>query len=646
MPARFAAVIALCAAVLLAGGVSATTAVAETETVVFDTNIVPAVQKRTDIEAIAQFDPVIAGLMLERPTIELVINYRPTFRNWSVHAREHGSTKDLARLVIDDRSKKIIKRWKISEAELPPRLRAEDARHIAGTDRACRDARQEEVGTKKQKVVAHYEDGDHWEVDSWVNNKVVVRCDVNDQGERVTGVWTNHQVAWKMARGSDGAFGGDINRWFVWWPMFALFAALMIRPWNLKSWRTVDVIALLSFGVSHEFFNSGMIEWSVPLAYPPLVYLFIRMSIWFVRGVPAAGDSRGASWVPTWICWVVALFAAGVRYGINAYGSNVVDVGYAGVLGANALLDGQLPYGNMPEDNQHGDTYGPLNYIAYIPAVLALGRSTDWSQGLPAAHGLSVASDVACVAALVFVAWRWISPRAAAITAAAWMTFPYTAFSLSSNVNDLLVAAVLLAAFAALPVPVLRGALLAVAGGIKFVPLIAAPIFLHLGTQARRRQALATLAGIVGVTLLWGGFIAGYPKGLKSFVDATWGFQFERESPFSIWGMYGWHTAQRVAQAALVIAVLIAAAIPRTRDFRQVAAGAAAAVIGVHLVLQHWFYLYIPWFFGFVLIAMIARSESRAEPAAAAQTILLESHGHVAGSQHEPATNSTKGTAQ
>ena len=41
-------------------------------------------------------------------------------------------------------------------------------------------------------------------------------------------------------------------------------------------------------------------------------------------------------------------------------------------------------------------------------------------------------------------------------------------------------------------------------------------------------------------------------------------------------------------------------------------------LIGFELVLTHWFYLYLPWFFPFVAIALLApRARERAEPVAA-----------------------------
>jgi hypothetical protein len=58
-----------------------------------------------------------------------------------------------------------------------------------------------------------------------------------------------------------------------------------------------------------------------------------------------------------------------------------------------------------------------------------------------------------------------------------------------------------------------------------------------------------------------------------------------------------------------VLAVLLACVRPRARDAWQVAAGIAALVIAAQLVTTHWFYLYVPWFLPFVLLACMAQRE-------------------------------------
>ncbi len=104
--------------------------------------------------------------------------------------------------------------------------------------------------------------------------------------------------------------------------------------------------------------------------------------------------------------------------------------------------------------------------------------------------------------------------------------------------------------------------------------------------------------------------------GLSTLLDRTLGHQLGRDSPFSIWGQtpsLEWlQTALKVAVAAL--AVLVAWR-PRRRDTAVIAALGAAILIGVELTVDHWFYLYIPWFLPFLFVALLARPWDRADAA-------------------------------
>ncbi len=44
-----------------------------------------------------------------------------------------------------------------------------------------------------------------------------------------------------------------------------------------------------------------------------------------------------------------------------------------------------------------------------------------------------------------------------------------------------------------------------------------------------------------------------------------------------------------------------------------------ALLLGFELVLTHWFYLYIPWFFPFVAFAVLAPAVRRASPSEAVE---------------------------
>ncbi len=81
-------------------------------------------------------------------------------------------------------------------------------------------------------------------------------------------------------------------------------------------------------------------------------------------------------------------------------------------------------------------------------------------------------------------------------------------------------------------------------------------------------------------------------------------------------------SVQRVLEVLLVAGAFVAAFVPRHKSPLQLAALTAALLAGFELVLTYWLYTYIPWFFPFAAIAVLA-------PAAAV-------HAHVHAD--EPAT--------
>ncbi len=84
--------------------------------------------------------------------------------------------------------------------------------------------------------------------------------------------WTGPQVAWTMARGLPGAFGGKkINSYPVWLGFCAAFLLGLVDWRRLLSLRNLDLLMLLSFSVSLWFFNRGHVFAAMSLAYPGLV---------------------------------------------------------------------------------------------------------------------------------------------------------------------------------------------------------------------------------------------------------------------------------------------------------------------------------------------------------------------------------------
>jgi hypothetical protein len=446
--------------------------------------------------------------------------------------------------------------------------------------------------------------GSRWQVSyyrpSGKETKEIAQIYVSDVTGKVTEAWTGPQVAWTMARGYPGAFGRKVNSPFVWIALTLLFVAPFVDPRRLLRMRHLDLAVLMAFGVSVAFFNDANIDVSVPIAYPLLVYLLVRM-LWIGLRRSRRRDPVRLLVPAPWLV-VGLLFLVGFRIGLNVADSNVIDVGYAGVIGADRLADGDQLWGAFPKDNEHGDTYGPVNYAAYVPFEQVLPWSGRWDD-LPAAHAASVTFDLLCLGLLFLIGRRMRGPTLGLALAYAWAANPFTLYALDCNVNDALVAALVLAAIAAASSPAGRGAFIALAGMAKFAPLALAPLFATY-TRGALRFVLGGALALVPCLLL----VLGY-GGLHEFYDRTLAFQASRGSPFSIWGLYGWDTAQAVVQAGAVFLAVAVAFLPRRRDLVGLSALAAAVLIALQLGVTHWFYLYIVWFLGPLLIALLADAE-------------------------------------
>jgi len=462
-----------------------------------------------------------------------------------------------------------------------------------------------------------------------------------DGSGKVLEAWTGPQVAWKMARGGSGAFGGKaINSTPLWLAFCVAFLLGLADLRRLVSLRNLDLLVLLSFSVSLWYFNHGQVFTSAPLAYPPLLYLLGR-AVWTTWRDRVGGRTSPPVW-PVWVLAAATVFVAGFRVGLNVRDSNVIDVGYAGVIGAERIAHGQSPYGHFPTEdhlkacgaadgegeirdriqangrcesaNASGDTYGPVAYEAYLLPYGILGWSGKWDT-LPAAHLAAILFDVLCMVGLALVGYRFGRARLAVTLAFAWVAYPFTQYVSSSNTNDALVPLFLIWGFWLVTSPVARGAAVALAGWTKFAPLVVAPLWASY-PERRRRPQMLFVAAFVAVTLLAFSILLLEPHPVEAariFFRHTIRTQVDRESPFSIWdwrqyhaGLPDLHVLQRVLEGLLLVGAIAVYFVPRRKSPLQLAALTAALLIGFELVLTHWFYLYLPWFFPFAAFALLA----------------------------------------
>ena len=466
---------------------------------------------------------------------------------------------------------------------------------------------------------------------------------VDDTSGAVTEAWTGPQVAWKMARGSPGAFGGkEINSVPLWLGFCALFffgLADLRRPLSL---RNLDLLALLSFSVSLWYFNRGDVFTSVPLAYPPLDLPARANGL--ERGPRAAANRRRAG--------LAGLGARGcgrlrgrLPHRPQLQSSNVIDVGYSGVVGADRIAHGQVPYGNFPiegslkacgpadsegeirnriQENGRCESANPerrhvrARRVRGVPARLRdsrLERQVGRPPGCPLQLDLlRAALRLRRRRSSGFASGapgsRSRSPSRGSRTRSRCTRRARTRTTRSRPLF-------LIWGFWLVTSPAARGAAVALSGWTKFAPLVVAPLWASYPEPFKRPREKAIFvaaflaASAVAFSIL---LLDGHPlHAAHVFWTRTLGWQIGRDSPFSLWDWRQYHAGlpdlqvvQRVLEGLLIAGAIAAYFLPRRKSPLQLAALTAALLLGFQLVLTHWFYLYLPWFFPFAAFAVLA----------------------------------------
>ena len=566
----------------------------------------------------ASFVPELDRLY-SKPTVETSASYEAGRDAWVVVLTEESSATEVASFLVSDDTGKVSRVEVLPGASgiEYPELSEREAVKLAA---ASPEVRDELLDHGPYTTRATYEDGE-WTVRFYVDEqgavggrptdfgKEIATVGVNDKSWALNYVYTGDQVGWNMARGEQGAYGKQANYWWVWLPLSLIFAAAFWRADRLVSWRNLDIVALLGFLVSHGFFRQGMVPEAVVLWYPPLVYLFLRT---LLMGFGVGERVERTSNLPTWLLMVLAGLAGGLVMALNV-DARVIDVGYAGVVGADRILDGTVPYGNMPSDVGTGDTYGPLNYLLYVPFVLVFGYSGEWDF-LPAAHALTLFSFVAGAVALFITGYRLSGREGAAALVFAWTAFPYTVYATNNNTNDIIVAAVAAIGLAAAASPLARGASVAAGFAVKLYPLILGPLW--MGYDGLKRKPIVDFVlGGVGVVLLtfWVVLLDGHPlRAIGLFYERTLAFQGDRVSPWTIYAQVPQLAfLQKPITALVIFLALLFAFVPRRKSLRRLAALSAALVIAFQLTVNYWFYPYVVWFEPFVFVALLLATNEK-----------------------------------
>ena len=479
------------------------------------------------------------------------------------------------------------------------------ARAIAA---AVRDVRSQSAfaGVRWDTVTVGAVDGQLDRVSFFAHDRIVAEIAVNRDGAIVEGANFDRAAI-------------PYGNWLAYQPgvliglgaMFVLFAGVV----PLLRLRNLDVAAALSLVVPLLLLQQRYVDASVLAAVPGLACLMVRAA-WFALGpsrppspsrplltvITPGLDSRGRVRVMRLLLITLALVF--VMVGVSS--PDAVDVIYGVMEGATKLIHGVLPYGHMPGDVIHGDTYPLLSYALYAPIAAVAPVHSDWDS-------VDLALVVSVVAALS-TAWALLRAGAGARrrgcrrpaeleeaglrASLIWLTFPPLLITVSTGTTDVVLAAMLLMAVLLWRRPLISSGVLAAAAWFKLAPVVLLPVWL---APLRGRRLVAALAGIGVVSGAMVCLLAalGGGGGIVAMAHAI-SYQFSRGSPQSWWAALGIERLQPLGQACLL--ALIAGAAVRlnrvpelARDRTRLAALAAAILIGMQLAANYWTFLYFVW---------------------------------------------------
>ena len=261
---------------------------------------------------------------------------------------------------------------------------------------------------------------------------------------------------------------------------------------------------------------------------------------------PRAGRSRSR-----------VVFLIGFRIALNVMSSNVIDVGYAGRHRRRPDRRRHAALRHLPEGQRARRHVRPgqLRRLRPVRAGLAVERHAGTT--CPPRTGRRSCSTSLCLLLLFLVGRRVRGPDLGVTLAYAWAAYPFTLYAMNCNVNDALVGR-------ARPVRAARGGRAVAPRGVRRacghgeVRPAGARAALHHADAPARCASPSAWGSSLALSFVFV-LVYGDPR---TFFDRTLGFQASRGSPFSIWGLRGWTTAQTIVQIAGVLLAVAVAFVP------------------------------------------------------------------------------------
>ncbi|HEY6760820.1 MAG TPA: hypothetical protein VI318_15085 [Baekduia sp.] len=396
--------------------------------------------------------------------------------------------------------------------------------------------------------------------------------------------------------------------------LLALFLLATLRG-PLRRWRTLDALALGAFLVPTVLLDWSWLTQGEAVAAVLLLYVMARGVATAVRGPGEPAERAAAEPVllerlaaraqmpklPAQL-GVLLLVVTAI---LTLTSTGIVDVAAASMEGGTLLTHGVLPYGHMPGDIVHGDTYGLPIYLVYTPLAWLWPVTWDWDDTFGALL-IATLAMLACAAGIAKATNNGTGARWPAVIAL--LAFPAAAIATSSGTNDGLVAAALIWALAWWARPAASSALIAGAGMAKVAPLVLLPLWLARLRGAALLRAVAACAA-VGAAMLAALVAFGGAHAPLDMAHAM-SFQVSRRSMMSVWttlGLQGWQPLAQAVTLAIALggAALVGLDRDVARDPRRVAGLVTAVLAALQLQANHWAPLYLLWLAPPAMVALL-----------------------------------------
>ena len=241
---------------------------------------------------IASADPGVTMILAKHPELVRHAAFKSDTHSWEVTWTDARNGREFIHITVDDQTGKITASDIQSEAYFDA-LPALTEAQVIDTARKQQPVIDELADHPDAQPSASLGSDSVWTVSFYDGSSEIARVTIDDMGGNVKEVLVGPQVAWQMARGYKGAFGRIINEAYVWLPLCLLFLLPFFdlrRPLRIFN---LDLLMLLSFTVSHYFFQPGR---DLPLGAIILPAARIPLPAPAVdRGAPGAAPAQPAA---------------------------------------------------------------------------------------------------------------------------------------------------------------------------------------------------------------------------------------------------------------------------------------------------------------------------------------------------------------